>query len=420
MSRRLAIFGTIAWFCASLAAYASSPIAASIDSRWSLHTAMSFANGNGGDLTDDRPALEKFKFYAIIYPDGRPRTYFPIGASLLALPGVVIASWIEPNLKEWLRQGAVDQLEKLLASIIGAAAVAVFFWLLYGQFQSVWIAGGSTYIFAFCTSMWSTATRALWQHGPLLLMLVIAMLLLQRARHRPALVQFVSLPLAFAFLCRPTAMVPIVVLSTYVLLFYRPWFVRYLCWAVPIAIPWLADNVTIYGNLFPTYYVTGWAPGSMWESFLGNLVSPSRGLLIFSPVLILSLSGFALAMRDRAQRPLYLAYGVSVVLMMLAIVGHPKWWAGHSFGPRFTSDLLAFLAYFTAFNFAYFMTLRLRMRAALIGVAVVLAEVSALIHAQGALYNAPLIWNALPEDVETHPARVWDWRDPQFLRNWNK
>ena len=39
-------------------------------------------------------------------------------------------------------------------------------------------------------------------HGPLVLMLVVAMLLLARARRRPRLMQYVSLPLAMAYLMR--------------------------------------------------------------------------------------------------------------------------------------------------------------------------------------------------------------------------
>jgi len=38
--------------------------------------------------------------------------------------------------------------------------------MILSQFQSLPIALASTFIFAFSTSIWSTATRALWQHGP--------------------------------------------------------------------------------------------------------------------------------------------------------------------------------------------------------------------------------------------------------------
>src|SRR5262249_16622100 len=146
------------------------------------------------------------------------------------------------------------QTEQLIASIVGAAAGVVFYWLILSQFQSQAIALGSTAIFSFGTSMWSTATRALWAHGPLVLMLVIAMLLLVRARQRPQLVQYLGLAVAMAYLMRPTAIVAIIVFSTYVLLLHRPWFVRYVCWAMLVAVPWLVFNFSIYHYLVPAYY----------------------------------------------------------------------------------------------------------------------------------------------------------------------
>jgi hypothetical protein len=425
MSHRLAVSITLGLFAIIFAVYALSPVTTSYDSRLSLHTAMSLAHGEGGDLTNYMRATPGITSI-IEYPDGKPRNLYPIGPSLLALPGVIIASWIRPNFAERLREGLTDRFEQTLASIIGAAAAITFFWLIYGQFQSIWISGSSTFIFAFCTSIWSTATRALWQHGPLVLMLLIAMLLLQRSRLRPTLVQYVGLPLAFALLSRPTAIVPIAVISAYIMFFHRPWFIRYLCLAAFIAIPWIAYNISIYGGPFPTYYLNGGLGKGpclgarlecpMWEGALGNLVSPSRGLLVFSPILIISISGFLLAMREDEQRPLYVAYGLVVVLMFLVIAAAPVWWAGHSYGPRFTSDLVPFLAFFTSFNFAYIGNLGYHARRAAITVTVLLAVVSLLMHAQGAIRSETLTWNPDPDDIDENPSRAWDWRDPQFAR----
>jgi hypothetical protein len=419
MSRYLAFSVTLGLFAISFAVYAISPVTWSSDSRVSLHTAISLAHGRGGDLTNYMPVMPSYGTYVIEYPNGRPRNLYPIGPSLLAIPGVIVASWIQPDFAQRLREeGGTDGLEKTLASIIGAAAAVTFFWLIYERFQSMWIAGLSTFILAFCTSIWSSATRALWQQGPLVLMLVVAMLLLQRSRRRPGLVQYVGLPLAFAFLSRPTAAVPVVVISVYILVFYRPWFIRYLCWAALIAIPWIAYNISIYGGLFPTYYLDGLGKGqvSMWESLAANLVSPSRGLLVFSPVLIMSISGFLLAMREHEQQSLHVAYGLIVVLMLLSIANAPIWWAGHSYGPRFTTDLVPFLAFFTSFNFAEFGKVRYRVRMTAIGATIILVVASFLIHSQGAIRRETWTWNAVPNNIDENPSRVWDWRDPQFAR----
>ena len=66
-----------------------------------LHTALSFAKGRGGDLTEYLPIIEKEKFYAIEYPDGRARTRYPIGTSLLAMPVVTGIALLRPR---WARE----------------------------------------------------------------------------------------------------------------------------------------------------------------------------------------------------------------------------------------------------------------------------------------------------------------------------
>ncbi len=409
---------SVALFAFLLAVFAASPVITSTDSRWAIHTAMSFAKGHGGDLTEYLPIVAQQKFYSIEFPDGWPRTRYPIGTALLVMPAVVVAAWLRPDWARGLSTGMPVRTEQFIASIVGAAAGLVFYWVILSQFQSQAIALASTAIFAFCTSIWSTATRALWQHGPLVLMLSIAMLLLVRARRRPELIQYVALPLAMAYLIRPTAIVSIAVLSTYVLLYYRSWFVRYMCWAMLIAIPWIAFNFAIYHRPVPPYYHReAFSVFTQFtEGLLGNLFSPSRGLFVFSPVLLFALSGFVLALRDREQRPLHLAYGAIIGGNMIIIGAASRWWAGHAFGPRFTTDIVPLLVYFTAFNFRLPETFRPRTQIAVSAAIAVLALVSLTIHAQGALRYETWQWNLNPRNIDDDPSRAWDWRDPQFAR----
>jgi hypothetical protein len=373
---------------------------------------MSLIEGSGGDLTNYLP--ERFKnHYAIEFVNGRPRTIFPIGVSVLAAPFVGVIALIFEKVP------AGRSLEKELASLFGAAAAVVFFWVIFLKFERLPIALATTFIFSLCTSMWSLATRALLQHGPLVLMLVIAMLLIQLAKKRPSLIQYVSLPLAMAYVIRPTASIPIVVLTAYIFIYHRGWFVKYLSWAMLIAVPFIAFNYTVYGKLLSQYYLGAFtyegssslAKGSLAEAAAGNLISPARGLFVYSPVLLFSLSGFALALRDKEQRPLHLAYGITVSAMFIAISLTPRWWAGWGFGPRYMTDLVPFLAYFTAFNFE-----PVRWRAAVVSGIGILTAISLIIHAQGALRIAPWGWNEYPEDVDLKPSRIWDWSDPAFLR----
>jgi hypothetical protein len=418
MPRRSAYFVTFGLFAFLVTLYVASPLRTSSDSRWSIHSALSLIEGRGGDLSDYLPVLKKNNFYNIEYPDGRPHTFFPIGVSILSAPIVAVVAVVDPSFKEMLREQISGNLENLLASIFAAAAAVIFFWLVFNKFQRLTIALATTIIFSLCTSMWSTATRALWQHGPLVLMLVIAMLLLHRARKSPALIQFVSLPLGMAYLIRPTASIPIAVLTLYVLALYPRWFLRYMCWAMLIGAPWIAFNLAIYRAILPPYYLGLSYAGesSLSVALLGNLVSPSRGLFTYSPVLLFALTGFVFALRETEGRLLHLAYGAIVIAMLIAISSVPAWWAGHSYGPRYTTDLIPFLAYFTAFNFRALAGFTPKWRAALLTGIGVLAAASLVIHAQGALQSTPMSWNYLPDNIDQNPSRLWDWSDPQFLR----
>jgi len=176
-------------------------------------------------------------------------------------------------------------------------------------------------------------------------------------------------------------------------------------------------NYSIYQSLFPEYFNISAGDRNFGQGLLVNLVSPSRGLLIFSPILILSISGFVLAMRERENRPLYMAYGAIVVMMLMVMAGAPMWWAGHSYGPRFTTDILPFVSFFMSFTLMYFSGLGHRARMALIAGTVVLALISFAIHFRGATSSSAMAWNVVPNNIDSNLHRLWDWRDPQFLRS---
>src|SRR5437667_254457 len=306
-------------FASLFAVFHGSPVRTSYDSRWSVHTAMSFARGHWGNLSEYTPILEQEALYAIEYYRDGPHTSFPVGVSLLATPALAIVSLIDPSFNEALRHALPLELEGLLAAIFGALAGVGFFWIVAVRFNDRALAMLSTLVFCLCTSMWSTATRGLWQHGPLVLVWLVVMVLLRAAQSRPGAIQYLGLPLAMAFIIRLMSAVGILVLSMYVYAFYRRWFLRYLAWSLPLALPWFALNLFVYGFLFPPYYFrTGLRTGLygvsvLGEALLGNLVSPGRGLFVYSPVLLFAVVGFVISLREREERRLHLALGIMVI-----------------------------------------------------------------------------------------------------------
>jgi hypothetical protein len=408
----------LAIFLALIAIYVVSPVRTPYDSRWSIYEAMSFLHGHDGNLAEYQGMLEQQKFYAIEYHHGKPYTLFPSGVSFLAVPFVALASIIDPSFSDRIKTKLPDRFEAFVASFYGALAGTIFYCLLLYRFGSRAIALVASFVFCFETAMWSTATRALWQQGPLILMFVVATMLLLRARERAALSQYVGLPLAMAFVIRPTAAIPIFVLTSYVLVFHRAWFLRYLLWSLVVALPWLAYNLFVYDNILSPYYMPGRVAGTTVDkALLGNLISPSRGLFVYSPILILGFSGFALALKQAGDRWLSIAFMTIVVLHWLIVSRFPMWWGGDGYGPRLMIDILPFLAYFIGFNLPWIAASRGWARGAWIAGMALLGLPSLLLNANGAIHRKVYDWNNTPVNLELAPARLWDWRDPQFLRD---
>ena len=113
-----------------------------------------------------------------------------------------------------------------------------------------------------------------------------------------------------------------------------------------------------------------------------------------------------------------LCFGGIIVLHWLIVSRFPHWWAGHSYGPRFMTDIVPFLVYFVAFNFEALGKLTgLRLWASRSCI-VLLAAASMILHGHGATSSVPYQWNVIPNNIDREPARLWDWRDPPFARGW--
>jgi hypothetical protein len=403
------------------------------DSVWSVPVAMSFIREHNADVDEYEQIVVSNEYYGetVVRNDnhytieeirGHVYTKQPIGVSIVAVPPLLVVDnvlhyLLDADLDEYVRYGGSGQLERLVASFVVALA-ALFIYLIALRFLNRRYSLLVVLVFAFCTPAWSTASRALWQHGPSMLMLSAALYLILLARDRPSLVQFAGLPLALSFVIRPTNGVSVLVLTLYVAVRYRRYLLKYLLWAAVIAIPFLAFNFTIYHSLLSTYYLpqkVGSNP-ALLEALVANVVSPGRGLLVFSPVLLTSILGVLLRIRRREWRGLDSALLTIVILHWLAISSFGKWWAGHSYGPRFFCDVIPYLVYFTIPVFVRMSGLRGHTKVLWATLVSGLILVSFFVHYRGATSWDTHVWNEEPVGVDDEPARVWDWRDLQFLR----
>ncbi len=372
-----------------------------------------------GELIQGHPGQ-----YATEVVGGHIYTVCPIGVSLVAVPFVYLVDKVSGrvlhfNLQEHVKHTIPAGIEVFIASFI-VALTAVFIYLISDlYFDKRRYSLLMVFIFAFCTSAWSTASRALWQHGPSMLMLSIALYLILKAKNKPRLIQFASLPLAFSYVVRPTNSISIVLLSVFVLARYRQQFLRYVLWSLPIAIPFFVYNLTVYHALLSRYYMPSSHIGAnlhFWEGLAGNVISPGRGLFVFSPILAFSVYGVVTKVRNKQLEKLdYFLLGI-IALHWIVVSCGQNWWAGHSFGPRFFADMIPYFVYFLIPAVSSISSLVKWRKHVVTSCFLVCVAFSFFVHYRGATTWDVFAWNGEPADVDFNTERLWDWSDPQFLR----
>jgi hypothetical protein len=425
--RALALFGAL------FVVYAICPIKNGFDSGWTVPVAVSLLREGNADL-DEYAATFALHPHGLYGQGIHTYNYYPLGPSLVALPFVAIGEgWCSATerlgaaqwhpVRRWragydgvglIEPSFWDTLELLAASFCVALAAALLY-LIARRSLSPPRALTVALVFALCTSALSIGSRALWQHGPSMLFLTATLWFLLRAKDDGRWVAFAGVSVALAYLMRPTNALSVVAFSVYVALTHGRRLWQFLAGGLLVATPWIAFNARVYGSLLAPYYAGDRLGGSQFLDGLAvNLVSPARGLLIFSPILLFSALGlWRKARRGRADALDWTLVAIIVGHWIVVSTFH-NWWAGHSYGPRFMSDMLPFLAYFLIPSVAELEWGSGRERAAVVGFAA-LALVSLAIHVRGATSQRPFRWNDGPPNVDQAPGRIWDWRHPQFL-----
>jgi hypothetical protein len=184
-----------------------------------------------------------------------------------------------------------------------------------------------------------------------------------------------------------------------------------------VLVPFVVFNWTVYGAPLSPYYrgAHTFGVGGLLEAMIGNLLSPGRGLFVFSPVLAFAVLGIIMRLRARDRNELDGWLVGILVLHWIAVSSISPWWAGDSFGPRFFSDVLPYLVYFLAPVVAYLSWAGPGRRALTAAFATTLLA-SVVIHGRAATSRQGYAWNGHPVHIDEDPGRLWDWSDPQFLR----
>jgi hypothetical protein len=353
--------------------------------------------------------------------NGNVEYCYPHGTSILSIPfvGLMMTLGVSSSTADgqysW---GGEAIMQRLLASLLMAGYTVMLFrtaLLLLEAMPSLLIAGGT----AFGTQVWSTASRVMWSQTWLIFLGgFVAYWLLRRetGQPKPGPIILATL-LSWMYFTRPTAAIPILFVTAYMLAYHWREFLAYALTGLAWFGGFLAYSWFSFGKPIPDYYLhSQFDLRSLPAALPAILISPSRGLFIYVPVLIFV---FYLLIRYRKTLPfqkLAILALAMVVMQILTLALWPIWWGGYSYGPRLLTDAIPWLALLAILGCAA----RLRSNATArfsrseSVAAFALLALSIAINARGAISWPTAHWHIVV-DIDRHPDRAWDWSYPQFM-----
>ncbi len=342
--------------------------------------------------------------------------YFPLGTPLLSVPFVALAriAGLDMTRDERVTQTAIAAVVALLTLLMLARLAAR--WL--DPTRAATVAG----VFWLGTSLASTTSTALWSHNFAVLFALVAIDAAVADIRGVGWQRWpiIALGLFLAYACRPT----MALLAPFLILFVaannRVAALRIVLLLCVLVGAFVAFSQREFGQWLPDYYLPQrLGSDTFWLAVYGNLASPSRGLLVYSPFILLVWLCRASAVRDFGLGRAWLLLALGWPIAHLVVISRfPHWWAGASFGARLMTDVLPGLFLLTLR--AWPVSARTLADRLAIAVLVLSAAFSIYVNAyRGAFVEATAVWNQRPA-IDQNPGLIFDWRYPQFLHNWRR
>ncbi|HPW55094.1 MAG: glycosyltransferase family 39 protein [Thermoanaerobaculaceae bacterium] len=405
-------------------------------------TALSLARGEWGRLDDLReywssPELG-LRATVIETPDGHVVGGTGIGAALALAPFYVLANLAGAG-SILMLSPAFNHPIAALWSVVGVVA----FYLTCRRLVARRPAAFATLTVALGSSVLSVLSREPWQHTFLVALQCVALwLVLKPDATGPRGALAAGLLLGWGGLVRATGFLYVVAWAWLVRRAGRDRLRPFLIGVLPGLLatlaynwwtfgrPWLFGQLII-GRVRFGYEASHAVPFNPLTALAGLLVSPGRGLFVFSPVLLwalLVLAAVAVGRRGAdagdgrvgsAPWPFWLAPALAIIAVNLASAATWKEWAGGwTYGPRYLSDTIPSWGLVVAAAAARAGLGRGVVHRGLAILAWPLLAVSIAFHAAGLLVSPyrPDAYSARI-DPDHHPERLWRWRDFPPLDN---
>jgi hypothetical protein len=355
---------------------------------------------------------------------GQHRYYaFSPGTSLLSIPYIAVMRLAGGSVIRGDRSydfGREIVLQVQMAALLMAAYAVIIYAsarLLLPISWSLLVA----FVCSFGTQIFSTMSRGMWSDtwGVLLVGLAAFLLLESATRKTPTNLPLLATIEAWAYIVRPTNSLVLAGTALFLATKMRttPW--RFLITAGGWLGLFFVYSWRHFHQLVPPYFSASRLEFSgAVAAMLGNLVSPSRGLLVCVP-LVVAIGFLLIRYRSTLRyRPLLALAGglMSGHLVVLAGFGI-HWWGGWCYGARLTGSLVPWIVVLAIIAIDAGREAHARVKIGATGPVVftgVLAALSIAFNSVGAFSAEAANWNESP-DIDKTPERLWSWRRPQVL-----
>lgn len=359
---------------------------------------------------------------------GHTLPYFPWPTMLFTIPAdlVLAALGLDPAALSINNPARTFLVELPTASLIVAITALVLRAIVLGmhrQHTGTALANGVALVFAFTTSAWSVGSRALWQQTVSMLFIALSVLAAQHVllRYRTGWAVVLGASLGMAAIVRPTNAVFVLVAVLWLAYTRR-------AALLPTALPLLAILVVFivfsksqYGALLPPYYLPGRLNSGPIIPFLEglglNLFSPSRGLAIYDPILLVAFFGLYQSVRTRQIHSWQVALWL-VVMGQLVVIAKFGSTGGDAYGPRLMLDVVPLLVVLAVPPLAALWrpAKPRRVETLALSLVIVVMGFGLFVNGTGGVLRSARCWNIVPDKIDSNPGRIWSWSDAQFLR----
>lgn len=275
-------------------------------------------------------------------------------------------------------------------------------------------------LFCLTTSNFSFIVQGFWTiaFAELFWSITLFLLILKKSKN----FLFLSgLTTALAITCRPSNIIIGLLLMLYVIWQYKKNAWKFIIAPIILGTSFIIYNYyyfdSILGGYNMIYDVIRARAGGIdikyiFEGITGTLFSPSRGIFIYSPIILLSILGVKYAWSRKEVVFKFIPF--IIIFSWLFVICNSIWWDGYSYGNRKISDLLPFI--FILIAFFPFSKIKSKFVNSII---IILIIISFLIHLNGFLFYDYGDWNGKPYSVDdsvNNKEKLWGWKDNQIKR----